>query len=93
MNIDEQVIKICEQITGYIDSNENCITWDDEVKINSYIVEKNNLQSIFDNTDELENMYTYEMFDSPLLTMQIKKNMVDSWIFALKNIVNIQISI
>lgn len=62
------------------------MSWDDETAIKNAIVANNELEKIFSDTDSLENMYIYEMFDTDKfrLTDNQIASMLNTWVMELK---------
>ena len=66
MTVDEALKAIGERMEEVLEENEDAMSWDIEIEIKKRIVSENNLESIFNDEDELENMYTYEMFQKDI---------------------------
>lgn len=93
MTIDEGLAVIGEQLEGILEENEDAISWDTENDIKYNIINKNELEEIFDDQDAIEDMYTYELFENESLSFEKKVGMIQTWISSLEEEADIEIDL
>jgi hypothetical protein len=95
MTIEDALSVIGRQIEMALEEDEDAISWDTEIEIKDDIVRRCELEDIFTDESELENMYTYEMFkkvkDKVSFEKQVK--MIQTWISSLEDLADIQIEL
>jgi len=84
MKIQEAVDLIVDTIVE-LEETDEALTWEDECIIKKNIVINCELESIFSNEEILENIYTYEMFDTNQfkLTTSKQTEMISAWLTEL----------
>ena len=94
MNVYEAIKKIGEITEKALAKDENALTWDTEIGIKESIVNNLNLNKIFKDKAELENMYIYEMFaDKWKIPYKTKVEMVKRWIKYLNVMSDVKVNI
>jgi hypothetical protein len=94
MNVDEAVDLIGKQLDAIAEENEDAITWDTEIEIKTSIVNNCELNNVFSDEDQIENMYIYEMFDSEYnISTEKQIEMIIEWVNKLEDLAGIEIDI
>jgi len=84
MTIDDAVGVIGEKLEEVLEENEDVLTWDMENDIKNDIINNNGLENIYSDTDEIEMIYAYEMFENENISSSKKIQMLQTWITSLE---------
>lgn len=93
MTIEEALAVIGEKIEEVLEKDEDALSWDTEIEIKNYIVSHCELEEIFNDSDALENMYTYDMFNNDNISPEKKIQMINTWVSSLSDLAEIQIEL